>query len=559
MEIFKLFGSILVDSADAENSISKTGSKAEGVASKLGSGIKTAAKWGAALAAGAAVAGGAIMGVATSAAAATDDIDKMSQKIGISREAYQELSFACSQSGTDVTVLKNGVKTLTNQMQMASEGNKTAAAAFDALGISIYDVNGNLKSQEDMMFESMAALQNMDDQTQKAALAVDLFGKAGSELMPMLNGASGSIDNMRQQAHDLGLVISDDAVDAGVQFTDTMDQLKRSFGAVATNVGVELMPVIMDLANWVIEHMPEIQEVAGRVFDAIGEAIDYVKPLITALSDAFSALVEGIQTDGTTLNDIWETIKTVFDAALTFITDLLDVFSALFSGDWDELWDSIKKLIDDIWESVKSIVSDALDAVIGIFKGIWEKVKSAAVDVFNKAKEGFKEAWDDITEWFSGIVGSVVDTVTGIGTDLFNAGKSIFTSLWDGIKDVWDGVKKWVSDKVNWIADKLMFWRKSSDEMDTSKVDGSHAAGLPFVPYDGYVAELHRGEAVLNANDTSTLIQKIGEIANATNGSGGEYTINLSVELDGEVVARKQINHNRREERLRGKSFVNRG
>lgn len=551
MEIFKLFGSVLVDSADAENSISKTGAKAEGLASKLGSGIKTAAKWGAAIAAGAAAAGAAIMGVATKAAAATDDIDKMSQKIGISREAYQELSFACSQSGTDVSVLKNGVKTLTNQMQMAAEGNRTAAAAFDALGLSIYDANGNLKSQEEMMFDAMSALQGMDDQTQKAALAVDLFGKAGSELMPMLNGASGSIETMRQQAHDLGLVISDDAVDAGVKFTDTMDQLKRSFSAVVTNIGVELMPIIMALASWLMVNMPQIQEVIGRVFEALSVAIEYVKPLITALASAFSSMVESIQTDGTVLNAIWETIKLIFDGALTFIKDAFAVFAALFSGDWEALWTATKDLIANAWETIKAVVNKAFEAIIGIFQGIWDRVKGAAVEVFTRAKEGFQETWENVKGWFSNAIGAIVDTVAGIGAALFNAGRSIFTSLWDGVKDVWNGIKNCVSEKVSWIADKLTFWRRSSNEMDSSKVDGSHAAGLPFVPYDGYVAELHRGEAVVNSTDVASMLNKLDK-ALSSRQDEGPITIVVQSILDGKVIGESVTEYQRQKVRAFG-------
>lgn len=90
MEIFKLFGSIFVDNEDANKSIAKTEEKAGGLSEKLGSGIKTAAKWGAAIVGGATAAGGALFAVATKAAGTTDRIDKLSQKIGISREGFQE-------------------------------------------------------------------------------------------------------------------------------------------------------------------------------------------------------------------------------------------------------------------------------------------------------------------------------------------------------------------------------------------------------------------------------------------------------------------------------------
>lgn len=486
MEIFKLFGSILIDSAEAQASISKTGEKAEGIASKLGKGIQTAAKWGAGIAAGATAAGAAIMGVATKAAAATDDIDKMSQKIGISREAYQEMAFAMSQSGTDVSLLQSGVKTLTNQMQSAAEGGKTASAAFEALGLSIYDSNGQLKSQEEMMFEAMSALQGMDDQTQKAALAVDLFGRSGTELMPMLNGAAGSIDEMRQKAHDLGLILSDDAVDAGVQFTDTMDQLKRSFSAAATNIGVELMPIIMSLATWITDNMPQIQAVAGAVFTFLSEAVSL---LVGWLKSA----IEAIRQWASENQELVEKVKAVFQSFFTVIGDLFSVFRDIFSGDWKHLFsETLPTLLKDAFGLIDNLLSAALEGLVAIVKGI--------------------------------------------GSALFNAGRAIFTSLWDGIKSVWDSIKGWVSEKITWLKDKLTFWKSSEESMDKKKVSGSHAAGLPFVPYDGYVAELHRGEAVVNATDVTSLLAKLESLLSRLSGGENPITIVVQSVLDGKII-----------------------
>ena len=112
MEIFKLFGSILVDSSDAEKSISKTTDKAETLGSKLSNGIKTAAKWAAGVVAGATAVGTAMVAAAKSTAQEMDVIDKASIRMGIAAESYQELAYAANLSGVEMSTMEKAAKKL---------------------------------------------------------------------------------------------------------------------------------------------------------------------------------------------------------------------------------------------------------------------------------------------------------------------------------------------------------------------------------------------------------------------------------------------------------------
>lgn len=166
VEVFKLFGSIFVNNDEANKSIAKTDEKASGVASTLGKGVKTAAKWGAAIVGGASAAAGGLMKMAQSSASTADNVDKMSQKIGISRQAYQELDFICSQSGTSVDKLGAGMKSLRGAM-----ANDKNAEIFNSLGIAITDADGKLRGSEAVMWDTMNALQGVSNETEKAVLA----------------------------------------------------------------------------------------------------------------------------------------------------------------------------------------------------------------------------------------------------------------------------------------------------------------------------------------------------------------------------------------------------
>lgn len=372
---------------DAEKSLSSVDGKAEGVGRKLLDGIGTAAKWGAGIAMAAGAGAAALFGVANSAAATADEIDKMSQKLGISREAYQELDFVLSQNGMDVNSLQGGMKTLVNTMQAAQEGSASAASTFDALGIAVTNADGSLRNQEDVFFDTIAALQSMENETERNALANDIFGKSATEMIPLLNAGAGSMEELRQKAHELGLVMDDEAVDAGVAFTDSMDQLKRSFEAIVTQVGVKVMPIFQAAADWVIEHMPQIQAVVGAAFDAIGFVVGIVGDLIGWLAGIFEQYMPAIQDFAVTafgaIAEFWETnLKPCLEAIGGFIGDVLVPAFAFAFGFIAEYVGSVFATIGNLWEGgLKPIFTGIIDFITGVFTGNWSQAFQGLVSI----------------------------------------------------------------------------------------------------------------------------------------------------------------------------------
>lgn len=410
LEIFKLVGSIMVDNTKANESLSKTDDKAKGIGQRLASGIGTAAKWGAGIVAAAGAGAAALYGVATKSAETADHIDKMSQKIGISRTAYQELDFILSQNGMSVDQLQGGMKKLVNTMQSAQDGNKTAAATFAELGVSVTDSTGALRNQEDVFYEAIAALQGMENETERNAIANDLFGKSASEMAPLLNAGAGSMEELRQKAHDLGLVLSDETINAGVAFTDTMDQTKRALSSVTTQLGAEVMPIINDLLQWVLSHMPEIQAVIKVCFDAIEIVVKAAGKVIGWLAGIFEkhfpAMKDFVQKAFTAIKGFWDSnLKPCLEAIGNFIKNVLaPVFKTVFNGLIVPYIQSAFKMIGDLWNgTLKPIFTGITDFLTGVF-----------TLNFKQAFQGIVTAVGGI---FSGIVAVVkapINTVIGI-------------------------------------------------------------------------------------------------------------------------------------------------
>lgn len=482
--------SIKVDTNTAKQELQNFGDEAtsnSGVLSKFGGIAKTAAIGVAAMGTAAVGAGAAALKMAQSSAETADRVDKMSQKIGLSKEGFQEWDYVCNQSGVNVEVFKNGMKTLTTQMASAQDGTSSAVDAFKTLGITWDDGNGKLKDQETMMNEAITALSGMKDGTERATLAQQLFGKAGTELAPILNSGSDGIAELKDNAHALGLIMSDETVNAGVKLGDTIDDVKASFGAIGTKIGAEFMPLVQEVADWIIAHMPEIQAVVETVFSVVQSVIDTLSPLIRGLLTVISDVVTSAQTEGTAFNAIWKGIQAVFESVIAIIKSVFKAFDSAFKGDWSGFW----------------------NAILNILKGF--------ISLFTAA------------------------------------GKAIFTALWDGLKAIWTDISTWVSQKVQWIIDKftsaLSFGSSVTGSSGGGGRSGSHRNGLEEVPYDGYTAELHRGEMVLTAaeadqykNGSTDLVNAFASVLGLANQNTNNQPIYLTVQLGTEKIGETVVN-----------------
>jgi len=203
-----------------------------------------------------------------SSANALDRVDKLSQKIGLSRVAFQEWDYILGQSGASVEGLQMGIKTLSNAAEEARKGTALYAESFDRLGVSVVDVNGNMKDQETLFAEVFSALADMENQTERTALASDLLGRSATELAPTLNTSKEGIEALRQEAHDLGLVYSDELVDAGVVLGDNIDRLKKSFDALKTKALAPIIGLAVTFTDKLFKQKTATSEMAG-VLDTI--------------------------------------------------------------------------------------------------------------------------------------------------------------------------------------------------------------------------------------------------------------------------------------------------
>ncbi len=465
LEIFRLIGSVFVNTESANESLQKTDKKAEGVGKKFLGAVKSAGKFAAGVAAGAGAAGAAMVGLTNKAAAAMDVIDKGSAKIGISKQAYQEWSYVLGQNGMDISKMEVGMKSLVASMDNAANGNKTAKAKFKELGISIYDTTGKLKSQETMMNEVLYTLADMENGTEKARLATELFGKAGVEMMPMLNNGAKGMEDLKNRAHELGLVVSDDAVSSGVLLGDTMDDVKQSLGMIATKIGVRVMPLIQKGLDLILKLTPKI----GALFSKLDKGTKVLKDAVKWGNEHRNVMILlgialGTVTAAIAAYNAVQAVQTALGSAATVKTVAFTAAQWLATTATTAWGAAVAFLTSPITLTIAAI--GALIAIIVLLVRNWDEVKAAAIRCWADIKtsaancwEGIKATFSHVGEFFGGVRDSIKEKFAHI-PDWF---KEKFSRAWEAVKNVFctggkifDGIKDGIATVFKTIVNKII-------------------------------------------------------------------------------------------------------
>jgi phage-related protein len=369
-------------------------------------------------------------------------------------------------------------------MDAANSGTESAQENFKALGLTWEDGNGKLKSQEQMMSEAITALAGMENGTERARLAQELFGKAGVELAPVLNSGADGIEALRSRCHDLGLVMSDEAVNAGVKLGDTIDDVKSTFGAITDRIGTSFMPIVQQMADKLLEFMPQIESAIKTAFEYIQNAFTFIKEhqgLFTALAVGIGVIVTAIG-----LYNAIAAVKAAMDAAqVVSLTGLIAVHIAhaaavlasiapyvaivaaiaaviaiivLCVKNWDKIKETVKKVVSAIVDKVKEMankVSEWFNQMKEKIAGKVQEIKDKAVAKFQEIKQGIQ---NKIAEAKAAVVNKFQEIKQGIQDKIQAAKDAVsnkFTEMKTNISNKISAIKSSVSSTMAKVKEAL--------------------------------------------------------------------------------------------------------
>ncbi|MBE3109309.1 MAG: hypothetical protein IMZ46_02175, partial [Acidobacteria bacterium] len=258
---------------------------------KIGASVQMVGIMAAAAATAVVIALGAIV---KKTAEAGDAVWDMSQRTGIATETLSGLKLAAEKSGTSIEGVAIGLRFLGRSMVNAADGVKASTDAFGDLGVSVKDADGKLRPMQDVMLAVADRFMNMENGAAKTALAIKLFGRSGTELIPMLNLGAAGLREQIALAEKLGIVFTEKTAKAADKFKDTMTELNGALMGMRNDIGNALIPVFTQLAAGVTEALTYIR---GKVaeFAESGQLQEWAVKTARVFIEVFKLMAKAVE------------------------------------------------------------------------------------------------------------------------------------------------------------------------------------------------------------------------------------------------------------------------
>lgn len=418
-----------------------------------------------------------------------DAFDKMSARTGMSVAALSELGYAADLSGADLDTLENGVRTMQKSIGDAGRGLSKPIAALDRLGLSYEKVKD--LSPEDQFTLIADRLSKISDPTLKAATAMDIFGTAGQQLIPLMADGAKGIEAMRQEARDLGLTMNEADTKSAAALNDALGRLWAVLKMGVFLIGSALAPTVQSLTQWIVrvvvganawikqnkQLIVMVLKVAaavvaggialvalGGTITAIGVVIGSLGTILAAASAAMGVMMTVI---GAILSPIGLAIVAIAalgaylvyatgvgGKALQWLGDRFDDLAGFARESFGGISDALAA--GDIALAAKILwlsLNVAWQKGMAVITGLWQGFKSDTLGIVYDLWYGAQAAWE---------IG--VSSISKVMLKLYYGVLGIWEKLSTGVKNVWDSATDWVAKRI------VDLWGMVDSTVDTDAI-----------------------------------------------------------------------------------------
>ena len=377
-----------------------------------------------------------------------DELDKMSKRLGISVETLSELKFAAEQSGASLDDIEKAVKKLSSSVFDANNGVKASADAFQALGLNAAMLQD--LSPEEQFLAVTKALAQVENASTRAALAQDVFGRAGTTLLPLVAEGAEGLEELRQRARDLGITFTTGAAAKAADFTDALNELKLSIGGLGNVVAEKIVPALTNLLNWFTDNREAVGEFLGQVQEKVGPFVEAFVSGAGFVLEALGKVLSWIVTNKPILIALIIAIGLAIVTALgpvsLAVLAILGIITAigLVRDNWDTIWNTIL----GVWDTVSGAILTAYESNWG-----WLLPAGPLVKAILFVRDNWDTIWNTILGVWDTVSGAILTAYESNWGWLLPAGPLVKAILF--VRDNWDTIWKAIFATFDFISSAL--------------------------------------------------------------------------------------------------------
>ena len=522
-------------SKNTANAMSSIGQAAD----KVSKGAKKVADETKKISAAAAGALVAVGGLAYKTVQSADELSTLAKQTGFSTAELQKFQYASDL----VDVSLSDITGAATKLKKAVGADSKELAA---LGVKTKNADGTFRNINDIFYDTLAALGNVQDETKRDTIAMAIFGKSADSLAGIVDDGGAALKALGQEAEDMGLIMSQDTVDSLNEVNDKIDTLKAQATATLAQEGAKAMEALMPVFERVISALSSVITWLGSLDEsqiqtiltvlAVIAAISPLATLISKISGLMAVIPTIISTIGTAISWLLANPVVLLIAAIVALVVLIatkgdqiqaalqkldDWLQGVFATDWTQIFGPVLggvlngffDIVKGVWDSIKQIFDGIIDFVRGVFTGDW------------------KRAWNGVKNIFSGIMNGLVSVF-----------KWPLNSIIGMVNNIIDGIN-WLIGNVNSI----------------SKYIGVKIGTLDYIPMLAKGGVLEQGSAIVGEAGPELLTMQGNKAVvqpltgnNSTAAAVAPITIPVSVELDGRVIAEVTTKYQGRTARANG-------
>lgn len=404
-----------------------------------------------------------------------DETAKTARSLGINIERLQELQFAAQISGASANDVSKALKTLAKRARGASQGLKAPKAAFEAVGVSVTDAEGKLRSLDEILKDIAQGTKRLKNPTEKAALAQELIGKSGVNLINFLNEGRSGINRLAKDFQGLGAAITEKAANKAEAFNDEMLRTKLAMQGIRNTLAAQLLPALTSglrrFANWIsvgdrVERILRAVRFAAKTAGLVISSIVTKKiiALLFSFGSAVAAQVGALRAMGAAALLARARMALLLTGPLLLLLAVAQDLFKLFKGEKSviaealgqegakelkESFIAIGKVLKDAFKALAPVLAEVLKAIAPLIpilaKVIVILAKIAAfaikflIGAFRAVGKAIVKVFKFLAKLWNGVIKVMAKAIGGLAKG-FRKFVNFVRTVFDTLKSIWTSV-----------------------------------------------------------------------------------------------------------------------